>query len=55
MFWDAFPDARLEITRSIEDGELAAAEGMLIAHRPVLFRHRMGRFRPPGGACKFAG
>ena len=29
VFWDALPDARLEITRSIEDGALAAAEGML--------------------------
>ena len=55
VFWNALPDARLEITRSIEDGALAAAEGMLTARRPVPFRHRTEKSRLPAGAWNFAG
>lgn len=48
VFWDAFPDARLEITRSIEDGELAAAEGMLIGTQTGALQTPDGEIPPTG-------
>jgi predicted ester cyclase len=48
VFWDALPDARLEITRSIEDGALAAAEGMLIGTQTGALQTPDGEIPPTG-------
>jgi predicted ester cyclase len=48
VFWAAFPDARLEISRSIEDGELAAAEGMLIGTQTGALQTPDGEIPPTG-------
>ena len=48
VFWDAFPDARLEITRSIEDGALAAAEGMLTGTQTGALQTPDGEIPPTG-------
>jgi len=48
VFWDAFPDARLEITRSIEDGELATAEGTLIGTQTGALQTPDGEIPPTG-------
>jgi predicted ester cyclase len=48
MYWDAFPDARLEITRSIEDGELVMAEGMMIGTQTGALQTPDGEIPPTG-------
>jgi predicted ester cyclase len=48
VFWDAFPDARLEITRSIEDGALAAAEGILTGTQTGALQTPNGEIPPSG-------
>jgi predicted ester cyclase len=45
-YWDAFPDARLEIVRSIEDGSLAAAEGTMIGTHSGTLRTPQGDIPP---------
>jgi predicted ester cyclase len=47
-YWEAFPDARLEIVRSIEAGPLAAAEGMLIGTHTGTLRTPEGEVPPTG-------
>jgi steroid delta-isomerase-like uncharacterized protein len=47
-YWDAFPDARLEIVRSIEDGPLAAAEGKMIGTHSGALRTPEGEVPPTG-------
>ena len=48
VFWNALPDARLEITRSIEDGALAAAEGMLTGTQTGALQTPDGEIPPTG-------
>ena len=48
VYWDAFPDARLEITRSIEDGELATVEGMMIGTQTGALQTPDGEIPPTG-------
>lgn len=47
-YWEAFPDARLEIVRSIEAGPLAAAEGMMIGTHTGILRTPDGEVPPTG-------
>jgi predicted ester cyclase len=47
-YWEAFPDARLEIARSIESGSLAAAEGRLIGTHTGTLRTPDGEVPPTG-------
>ena len=48
VYWDAFPDARLEVTRMIEDGELVTAEGMLIGTQTGALQTPDGEIPPTG-------
>ena len=48
VYWDAFPDARLEITRLIEDGVLAAAEGMMTGTQTGGLQTPDGEIPPTG-------
>ena len=48
VFWNAFPDVRLEITRSIEDGGRAAAEGMLTGTQTGALPTPDGEIPPTG-------
>lgn len=48
VFWNALPDARLEITRSIEDGALAAAEGTLTGTQTGALQTPDGEIPPTG-------
>ena len=47
-YWEAFPDARVEPTRSIESGQLVAREGKL-------FATHTGTFRTPEGEIPATG
>jgi predicted ester cyclase len=47
-YWEAFPDARLEIARSIATGPLAAAEGMLIGTHTGTLQTPAGDVPPTG-------
>jgi predicted ester cyclase len=51
-YWDAFPDARLEIVRSIEDGPLTAAEGKMIGTHSGILRTPEGDVPPTGRAVE---
>jgi predicted ester cyclase len=48
VFWNGFPDARLEITRLIEDGALAAAEGTLSGSHTGALQTPDGELPPTG-------
>ena len=47
-YWEAFPDARLEIVRSITQGPLASAEGMMIGTHTGPLRTPEGEVPPTG-------
>ena len=51
-YWDAFPDARLEIARLIGEGSLAAAEGLIIGTHTGVLRTPNGDVPPTGRAVK---
>jgi len=48
VFWNAFPDASLEITRWIEDGAVAAAEGILTGTQTGALQTPDGDIPPTG-------
>jgi predicted ester cyclase len=47
-YWEAFPDARLEIARSIEQGALVSAEGKMIGTHTGVLRTAQGEVPPTG-------
>ncbi len=47
-YWEAFPDARIEIVRSIESGPIVAAEGRLIGTHTGILRTPEGEVPPTG-------
>jgi predicted ester cyclase len=51
-YWEAFPDARIEIVRSIASGLLAAAEGRLIGTHTGILRTPEGEVPPTGRAVE---
>jgi len=51
-YWDAFPDAHLEIARLIGEGSLAAAEGLIIGTHTGILRTPNGDVPPTGRAVK---
>jgi predicted ester cyclase len=48
VYWEAFPDARLEVVRSIEEGSLAAVEGTMIGTHSGVLRTPEGEVPPTG-------
>lgn len=48
VFWEAFPDARLEITRSVEAEPLIAAEGKFVGTHHGTLRTPEGEVPPTG-------
>ena len=51
-YWEAFPDARLEIARSIGEGSLVAAEGLITGTHTGVLRTPNGDVPPTGRAVK---
>jgi len=51
-FWEAFPDGRLEIVRSIGEGSLAAAEGIFSGTHTGILRTPNGDVPPTGRKVK---
>lgn len=51
-YWEAFPDARLETTRSITDGPLAAAEGIMTGTHRGTLRTPDGEVPPTGRSVR---
>lgn len=51
-FWEAFPDARLEIARSIGEGSLAAAEGVFSGTHTGILHTPNGDVPPTGRKVK---
>ena len=51
-YWDAFPDARLEIARLIGEGSLAVAEGLMIGTHTGVLRTPNGDVPPTGRPVK---
>jgi steroid delta-isomerase-like uncharacterized protein len=48
VYWQAFPDARLEIVRSITEGSMAVAEGMMTGTQTGTFQTPDGELPPSG-------
>jgi predicted ester cyclase len=48
VYWEAFPDARLEIVRSISEGPLSAAEGLMIGTHTGVLQTPEGEVPPTG-------
>jgi predicted ester cyclase len=48
VYWEAFPDARLEVARSIEEGSLAAVEGTMSGTHSGVLRTPEGEIPPTG-------
>ena len=51
-YWEAFPDGRLEIIRSIGEGSSAAAEGVFIGTHTGILRTPNGDVPPTGRPVK---
>ena len=50
VFWDAFPDGRLETSRLLAEGSVVAAEGRFIGTHTGVMRTPAGRRRGHGTA-----
>jgi predicted ester cyclase len=48
VFWEAFPDARLEIVRSISEGSLTAVEALMIGTHTGVLQTPEGEVPPTG-------
>ena len=55
VFWDAFPDGRLETSRLLAEGSVAAARAGSSARTPVSCARRQARSRPRDGTSISAG
>jgi predicted ester cyclase len=53
VFWEAFPDGRLEIARSIGEGSSAAAEGVFSGTHTGILHTPNGDVPPTGRKVKF--
>jgi steroid delta-isomerase-like uncharacterized protein len=51
-YWEAFPDARLDVTRSLSEGQFVAAEGMIIGTHTGVLRTPNGDVPPTGRSVK---
>jgi predicted ester cyclase len=52
-FWEAFPDGRLELSRLVGEGSLAAAEGRVIGTHSGVFRTPTGEVPATGRLVEF--
>jgi predicted ester cyclase len=53
VFWDAFPDGRLEIVRMFAEGSVAAAEGRFIGRHTGVMRTPTGDVAATGRQVEF--
>lgn len=53
VFWEAFPDAHIELARVIAEGPLLAAEGMLSGTHTGTLRSPDGEIPPTGRRVEF--
>jgi predicted ester cyclase len=53
VFWEAFPDCRLDVTSWIADGQAVAVEGVLTATHSGIFRTPDGDVPPTGRSIEF--
>ena len=52
-FWEAFPDARLELVRLISEGPVAAGEGTFAGTHTGVMRTPTGEVEPTGRRVEF--
>ena len=55
VFWDAFPDGRLETSRLLAEGSVVAAEGRFIGTHTGVMRTPAAMSRPRDGTSTSAG